>query len=331
VREIGEFGLIEAIAEALPDAVRCGPALRLGVGDDAAVFDVPVGESLVVTTDAMVDGIHFRTDWIDWRSLGHKLLAVNLSDLAAMGASPVGATVTLALTGSERVADLRELYAGLGELAARHGVAIAGGDVVRSPNAMVLDLAAFGSVDPARMLTRGGARPGDAIVVSGILGASAAGMALLEAEGSAAMTAEALIAAHLRPEPRVALGRMLFEHGVTAAMDLSDGLLGDLPKLLGRSGVSGEIERDRIPVAAAVRALFPARWFDLAIGGGEDYELLMTVPPDQFEALALNAANVGSTLTTIGRIVPGDAGALSIVEADRSRRRIDRGAWDHFG
>ena len=331
VSKIGEFRLIAALERALPDEVRIGGASILGIGDDAAIFAIPEGERLVVTSDAMVEGVHFRLDWTDWGSLGHKLLAVNLSDLAAMGATPIGAVVTLGLTGRELVSDLISMYRGLGMLAQRFGVIVAGGDVVRSLHEIVLDLTAFGAVAPNAAVLRSGARIGDVVAVSGTLGASAAGMALLESGELKATTADLLIRSHLRPEPRLALGRILSESGVTAAMDLSDGLFGDLPKLLNRSNVSAEIDAEAIPVAAAVRALFPDRWLEMATRGGEDYELLMTIPPDKFNALVASAAAIGSTIAAIGRIVEGMPPRLSMIEEDGSRSTDLRGAFDHFG
>ncbi|MBA3413759.1 MAG: thiamine-phosphate kinase, partial [Chloroflexia bacterium] len=265
VQETGEFGLIAELAAALPEAARAGPDLRIGIGDDAAVWAPSAGEAVVVTTDSLVEGIHFRLDWTDWFSLGHKALAVNLSDLAAMGAAPRLATVSLGLRGDEALEDLRSLYRGLGALAARTGTRIAGGDIVRSPHGRVLHVTALGETIRGRVLRRDGAQPGDLVIVSGTLGAAAAGMALLAGESDrAAATADLLVAAHLRPEPRLALGRTLAEVGATAAMDLSDGLFGDLPKILAASAVSAWIELRLLPVAAAVRALFPERWLEMA-------------------------------------------------------------------
>jgi thiamine-monophosphate kinase len=330
VRDIGEFHLIDRLGSVLPDEVRDGPGIRLGIGDDAALFDVPAGESIVVTTDAMVEGVHFRLDWTDWRSLGHKLLAVNLSDLAAMGATPRIATVTLGLTGSELVDDLVSMYEGIGALALRAGVVIAGGDIVRNPNCLAFDVTAIGSVAPDQAIRRVGAKPGDLIVVSGTLGAAAAGMALLDFGDRGARTSGVLINAHLRPEPRIALGAVLHEAGVSAGMDLSDGLYGDLDKLLHRSGFAAELDVSQIPVAAAVRALFPDRWFELATRGGEDYELLLTVPEHRFPDLHAAATGVGSTVTAIGRIIEGTAGAIVAIEADSTRTPVATGAFDHF-
>jgi thiamine-monophosphate kinase len=333
VSDIGEFGLIAQLEAALPDDVRRSAAVELGIGDDAAIWKPSPGASVVITTDSLVEGIHFRLDWTDWESLGHKALAVNVSDLAAMGAAPRIAVVTLGLRGSERMADLIALYAGMGEVARRYGVVIAGGDIVRSPFGLALHITALGELQGAERLTRSGVRPGDIIGVTGTLGASAAGMQLL-ADDSAprtAATADLLVQAHLRPEPRVALGQLLRKHGASAAMDLSDGLMGDLPKILAASNVSAEIDLREIPVAAAVRALFPSEWLTFATRGGEDYELLFTVPEEGWQAMHDALSSAAGQVHAIGRILPADdAPAITVIGLDGMARQEAPGAFDHF-
>lgn len=336
VRDVGEFGLIAELTAALPASVAAGPDVDLGIGDDAAVWTPSPGERVVVTTDSLVEGIHFRLDWTDWERLGRKIMAVNVSDLAAMAAVPRLAVVTLALRGDERVADLRALYRGVGSLAAETGMVVAGGDIVRSPGALAFHVTALGQTVGGRVLTRSGARPGDLIGVSGTLGASAAGLGVLTAEPAdprrRATTAALLINAHLNPAPRVALGQVLLRCGATAAMDLSDGLLGDLPKILAASGVAARLDTAAIPVTAAVRALFPDAWLDLATRGGEDYELLFTAPPDAWNRIAEEARQVGSTISVIGTIRHAEDGpAMVIRDLDGVDRDAAMGAFDHFG
>lgn len=334
VAEIGEFALIDALRDALPTTVRQSASVTDGIGDDAAIWTPQPGHVSVITTDTLVEGVHFRLDWTDWRSLGFKSLAVNLSDIAAMGATPRLATVSLGLRGGERVDDLRAMYAGMGELAGAHEVVVAGGDVVRSPERLMISVTAIGEAPVDRVLRRSGARPGDLICVSGTLGASAAGLAILaEPKRFAGLaTTGLLVAAHLRPNPRIALGKLLAEAGATAAMDLSDGLLGDLPKILAASDVAATIDARLLPVAPALRALFPDRWLDLALRGGEDYELLFTMPPQAMTRLNERANEIGATVTAIGTItdrVDADS-RIALVDLDGQSRPVDPGAYDHF-
>jgi thiamine-monophosphate kinase len=336
VRDVGEFGLIGILERSLPAEVREAHELELGIGDDAAIWQPSPGAKVAITTDSMVENVHFRRDWTDWERLGHKLLAVNLSDLAAMGARPKLAVITLGLRGDELVRDLVAMYRGIGALALAHGVAIAGGDIVRSPHDLMLHVAALGEVDGSPPLSRAGANPGDLIGVSGTIGASAAGLRLLalpeDDPRRGAATAEQLIEAHLRPQPRLALGAALRGHGASAAMDLSDGLFGDLPKLLAASGVSGRIDARRLPVASAVRALFPQEWLDLATRGGEDYELVFTAPPVAWAAIERAALEIGDRVSAIGEITPQDRRGprLDVVDLDGTTRGMAPGAFDHF-
>jgi thiamine-monophosphate kinase len=336
VRDVGEFGLIELLATSLPAEVRTATGLQLGIGDDAAVWQPTPGEQIVVSTDSLVEDIHFRPDWTDWESLGHKTLAVNVSDLAAMGAIPRLALISLGLDGEERTCDLQALYRGLGALAQRLGMTIAGGDVVRCPRGLILHVTAIGETRSQRVLTRSGAKPGDLIGVTGTLGASAAGLALLGLDTGdvrrQAATANLLIEAHLRPEPRVALGAALLELGATSAMDLSDGLLGDLPKILAASRVAARLDEGAIPVAAAVRALFPDEWMNFALRGGEDYELVFTAPHGTWQAIESAVEKAGGTVTAIGEIVARGSrpSTIELVGRDGARRTVSAGAFDHF-
>jgi thiamine-monophosphate kinase len=336
VRDVGEFGLIKLLAASLPAEVRGAAGLQLGIGDDAAVWQPTPGEQIVVTTDSLVESVHFRRDRTDWETLGHKTLAVNVSDIAAMGAIPKLAVISLGLDGDERIGDLQSLYSGLGALARRLGMTIAGGDVVRSPQGLTIHVTAVGETRGRRVLTRSGANSGDLIGVTGTLGASAAGLGLLELDPDdvrrRAATANQLIEAHLRPEPRVALGGVLLDHGATSAMDLSDGLLGDLPKILTASEVAARLDEGAIPVAAAVQALFPDDWVDLALRGGEDYELLFTAPRCAWDAIDGAARREGGIVTAIGEVVGrGSAPSrIELVGRDGTRRTVLGGAFDHF-
>ncbi len=336
VADVGEFGLIDRVIAALPTEVRSetSPVIR-GIGDDAAIWKSDGSREQVITTDTLIESVHFRLDWTGWEDLGHKSLAVNLSDLAAMGAGPVLAVITLGLRGDEQVADLEAMYRGIGALAGRHGVVIAGGDIVKAPERRIISVTAIGDVDPGTALLRSGAEVGDVIGVTGTIGASAAGMRILHQPDvyRRHTTAPMLIAAHLRPEPRIEAGRLLAGHGASAAMDLSDGLAGDLPKIPQASGVSAVIEEEGLPVIAAVRALFPESYREMALHGGEDYELVFTIPSDAFHDLERAAHETGVTVTTIGRIVDtfGQTPELRIRRQAGTVERLPLGAFNHFG
>ncbi len=337
VADVGEFGLIDRIDAVLRDFPRGRADLRLGIGDDAAIWRPEPDEDVVVTADSLIERVHFLLDWTTWEQLGWKSLAVNLSDLAGMGAEPALAEVSLSLTGEELVTDIEDFYRGMATLALQHKVSISGGDITATLLDRMIAVTLFGQTVDHQTLTRSAAKPGDLIVVTGLLGASAAGLALLQLPDDdpkrQAATAPLLIESHLRPVPRVEAGRMAAQHGVTAGMDLSDGLLGDLPKILRASDVDGILESDRVPIPAAVQVLFPAEAEQFALRGGEDYELLLTMSRPVFDDLQRNGAEEGITFTTVGEIIP-QAGAetqLWLRDARGDLVPATAGAFDHFG
>jgi thiamine-monophosphate kinase len=299
----------------------------LGVGDDAALLAVPPGRVLVAATDTLVEGRHFLAG-TPASSIGHNALAVNLSDLAAMGAEPAWALLSLSLPSSDE-RWLEAFAGGLLALADAHGVALVGGDTVRGP--LVVTVEVLGFVEPGRALRRSGARPGDLLYVSGSPGESAAGLDILRGSGRFDEIADPLVRRHLYAEPRVALGRELGTLA-SAAMDVSDGLLGDLRKLCAASGVGATLELDTLPVSAALRArCTPAECEHYVLAGGDDYELLFTAPPSAqaaVESLDRDAAAAGRPrLTRIGRIEPGHA-----VRCTRDGRAVEvaEAGFDHF-
>jgi thiamine-monophosphate kinase len=278
--DLGELGFIERLRGRLPS----GRAV-VGPGDDAAVVPVTSGASLTVTTDALVEGVHFRWDWSSPSDVGWKALAVNVSDLAAMGAEPRWAVLALAAPPQTRVDVLDGVYEGLAQACATYGVELVGGDTVRAP-LVVVTLTAIGELDGPAM-TRNGARPGDVLAVTGPLGASAAGYQSL-VDGRT--EPRSCIEAHRRPKARVREGVALRRSGVVhAAIDISDGLSSDLHRLAEASGVGALIEPGRIPLAPGVSDPALALW-------GEDHELLVALPEDALEA-------AGSPLHAIGRVV----------------------------
>lgn len=287
VGELGEFALIDALAKRLP----AGDGVVVGIGDDTAALATSPGQLLLATTDGQVEGVHFLRDGTPPDALGHRALASNLSDIAAMGGRPRWALVALTLPSDLELRWLEALYDGLGALARTHGVGVVGGNVSRSGGAIVIDVTLLGEVAPERRLTRAGACHGDAIYVTGHPGASAGGLelilkpALRAAVGEA--VAAALLEAHWRPEPRVEAGQLLAASGrATAAIDVSDGLAGDLGHVLAASHVGATLDEASLPLGDALRALERvggASARELVLHGGEAYELLFCcgdAPPD---------------------------------------------------
>ncbi|MBI2321798.1 MAG: thiamine-phosphate kinase [Chloroflexi bacterium] len=327
ITDLGEFGLIARVAALQPAPNR---KLIVGIGDDAAVWQ-PEGLA-IATTDTLVEDVHFRRRYASWEDVGWKALAVNVSDVAAMGGSPRYALVTLGLPAETAVEDLRALYDGLAAAAATYGVVVAGGDIVGSPVAFVT-IALYGEAAAAdRLLRRDAARAGDLVAVTGSVGASAAG--LLALDGDLPLPAAALAplrAAHLRPRPRLDEARVLVAAGVRCAIDLSDGLAGDLGHVCRASGVAARVELARLPVAAAVREHFPDRWPDLALRGGEDYELLCAAPGPVVERARARLAEEGlAPLAVVGEIVAGPPGQITLLAADGRSETLATGGFEHF-
>ncbi|HXH07758.1 MAG TPA: thiamine-phosphate kinase [Vicinamibacterales bacterium] len=304
---LGERGLIAAIRRRLPPAP---PWLVVGPGDDAAVAEPVRGELDVLTADALVEGIHF-----DWRfcaaaDVGYKALAVSLSDLAAMGATPRAALLSLAVRAEWPAAEAEAFLDGFLELAAAHGVALVGGNITRSPAGLIASVTAWGSVRRRRILRRDGARPGDHIYVTGTIGAGGAGLrALADAAGEPTRPLpEPLLACarrYRRPEPRVRLGRLLGRaRAATSCIDLSDGLADGLHRLAEASGLGFVVEEALVPVDQGARALVEARGGDpvlQAAAWGDDYELLFTSSPRMRRALeAVVRLGRGLPVTRIG-------------------------------
>ena len=288
------------------------------MGDDCALLRPDAGLDLALTTDTLLEGRHFLPD-AEPRALGHKALAVNLSDLAAMGATPRWATLAIALPAAD-AAWLEAFSAGLYALAERFGVDLVGGDTTRSP-LRTINITAIGEVPPGLALERAGARPGDDVWVSGELGGAALGLVHPENPDAAKRL-------HL-PEPRVELGERL-RRLAHAAIDLSDGLAGDLAHLLERSRVGAVIEYERIPKSASFAKLKDPRLEkDCVLSGGDDYELLFTAPREHRAELEALAAELKLPLTRIGTI---EAGAARFAVLDAQGRPLGhRGGFDHFG
>ncbi len=300
---------------------------RLGIGDDAALIDAPAGMSLAVSVDTLNEGIHFLPD-VDARKLGHKSLAVNLSDLAAMGATPRYALLALTLPAADP-GWLAEFAAGFFALAERHGIELIGGDTTRGP--LAITITAIGEVPP-NALRRDAATPGDDIWVSGELGGAALGLACLQGRASLGADERAAMVARLEmPQPRLELGLAL--RGVAgAAIDLSDGLSGDLGHVLERSGVCARIEYALVPRPAAFRSLANRELEErMVLSGGDDYELLFTAAPVRRSEIEAIEQRLGLRLGRIGAIerCEDGAGRLSILDPD-GKPLADLRSHEHF-
>jgi thiamine-monophosphate kinase len=312
---LSERQIISAIRDR---AAVAAPGVRVGIGDDCAVLEPSPGARLVATTDLLIEEVHFRRRYTGLADVGWKALAVNVSDVASMGATPRWALVALAFPPSARAEDVEAFYEGALALAADHGVAIVGGDTSESPRAWFVNVTLLGESAGAPLL-RSGARPGDVIAVTGTLGRSAAGLAVLERDGvPAGVGADHLAevtAAHRRPRPRAVEGRWLGSAGgVSAMIDLSDGLVTDLGHIAEESRVGAQVSLERVPVAASTAAVAAALGQDplaWATGGGEDYELLLTCDAQALPRLRDGlAAATGTSLTAIGRVVGAEAGVV---------------------
>ena len=326
----GELALIERIRARA--GLKKGD-LRVGIGDDCALLALKPGEELAITTDLSIEGRHFRLKWHPPESVGHRTLVRGLSDIAAMGARPLAAFLSLGLpreltrSRGNKLSWLHRFLDGFLALAERYGIPLAGGDLAESPM-IVADIVLTGAVPRGRALLRTGARPGDLLFATGALGGAAAGLERLGKVGGrdsvvgrfSRKDREAL-AKHLWPEPRIAQGLWLRKRGLaTAAMDISDGLSTDADHLCAESGVSAEIDARRLPIDAGAS-------LEQALHGGEDYELLFTASP----SAKIPRRIAGVALTRIGRIIRRRAGEPRITLLTKSGREPLRSrGWEHF-
>ncbi len=334
LRDLGEQGLLERLHRFCPPQV---------IGDDAAVIPSPkAGQLLVVTTDTLVDEVHFSDRTTSPEDVGWRATTANLSDLAAMGASPLGITVGLTLAGDVAVDWIERLYRGIANCLHQYNTSLLGGDVCRSPT-IAISITAFGQVSPQRVLRRSAARVGDAVVVTGVHGASRAGLELLlHPELKVNLTLKeqtALIQAHQRPLPRLDVLPVLWEIVEThpeisaralAAMDSSDGLADAVCQICRASGVGAQIERSKIPLPPGLNRLVPSEQaMDWVLYGGEDFELILCLPPELAEALV---KQLGGGAAIIGAITPGNEVCLTDSSGIHAEQvlTLSRG-FQHFG
>jgi len=300
--------------------------LVIGIGDDAAAWRV--GETvLLATTDTLVEGTHFLPEFAPWGDVGWKALAVNVSDIAAMGGEPLFALVTLALPPETRVAVADDLYAGLSECAHEYGVTIAGGDIVRAPQ-VSLTIALMGRAQmrdgEPLLMRRDGARAGDVIAVTGTLGVSAAGLWRLR---KGAAREDPLVRAHLRPLPRVAEAQEAARQGIACAIDVSDGLLQDLGHICEMSRLGAEIREESLPLSDDLRAAYPEDAVALACNGGEDYELIVTGDEHTIERVG---EAISATLTVIGRMTEAAEHRPRLLDEAGKEVTVALHGWDHL-
>jgi len=330
ISELGEFGLINLI-QSISDKFRNSEQaswqqLLVGIGDDVAAWQ---GDNHIqlATTDTLVQDVHFDLDIITWEELGWKALAVNLSDIAAMGGVPRYALISLACPGEIEVENISKLCHSMAALAAEFGVAIVGGNLAAALN-LVITVTVLGCSKNRSMLKRSAAMPGDQIAVTGYLGLSAAGLEMLKKKISlAAETTTTLRKAHLQPMPRVKEGQILIEHGVNSAVDISDGLIADLDHICEASKVNARIDIAQVPIHPLVKANFP-NYLELALYGGEDYELLFTADKaivDQAkEALICPVTVIGDVMK---ESLPN---RVTLMDSKGNVVPYKKGGWEHF-
>jgi thiamine-monophosphate kinase len=306
VSELTERELVQLVQQRLSPAP---PWVVVGIGDDAAVVEPERNRLDVVTVDSIVDGVHFDRRFTPPDAIGYRALAVNLSDLAAMGAAPRFALLSMALPSDLPRIDYERIIDGLAGLAREHRLSVVGGNVTRTPGPLVLDVTAFGTVKRRSVLKRSGARPGDIVFVTGTLGAAAAGLEMLQA--AAVDAPSACVERYLRPSPRVRPGLLLGRNrAASACVDLSDGLADGVARIADASGVGLSLETAALPIEPSARAWWELRGQPVvqrAVGGGDDYELLFTVRPKMRRRLEAVARHGGVALSRIGVCTPGRA------------------------
>jgi thiamine-monophosphate kinase len=338
VADLGEFGLIEILTRELGITYPPSPGqqprhgLLVDLGDDAVVTRRR-DAATIWTTDTMVDGVHFYADRTAWQDIGWKAMAVNVSDIAAMGGTADLALITLALPAEFLVDDAIALYQGIREAATAFNITLGGGDIVRSP-VFSITVALSGIAETPKLgetvtMTRGAARIGDVIAVSGTLGDSAGGLRLLQTDSfSNSEAARHLRVAHMRPNPRVELGKAAVSAGVRCAIDVSDGLLQDLGHIARASNVAVRIDAVRVPVSEALHDAFPGQALGIALTGGEDYELIVVGPRPIIEDLIDRS---DTPLTEIGEVVHHpDAPRVAVVDESGLEIPLGDQGWDHF-
>ncbi|MEN8613690.1 thiamine-phosphate kinase [Dehalogenimonas sp. THU2] len=324
---MSEFELIDRIISEV-NRVKPGdwPSLLSGIGDDTALIKFK-GKYQLATVDCLVEDVHFKKEFLDWTSLGWKALAVNLSDIAAMGGKPKYALVSLALPSDVDTDNVVKLYRGMLELARESGTVIAGGNISRAAQLGVHVTVIGEAESKSKTLLRSKAKKGDLIAVTGRLGGAAAGLQALQgAFRPGKFDTDELTRAFWRPQPRLDVGQLLVKHGVKCAIDISDGLLADLGHILKASKVGAKVEVARIPVHPSAASSSEVDALEAALNGGEDYELLFTGKREIIEKVAADAC---CPVTVIGEIVRG-TGKIELLDTLGCPLSVDPAGWRHF-
>ena len=326
VSELGEFGLIDLLAKMVGS--RQDERLIIGIGDDAAAWYSDASSQLA-TIDSFIQDVHFSLDIASWQDIGWKALVVSLSDIAAMGGVPKYALVSLALPDYTEVEDATSLYRGMIELGQQYEVTIVGGNISSSPLVtIVVTILGSSQRQDKHLLTRSAAVPGDKVAVTGYLGAAAAGSEMLTKQLQFDPEAAAYLKrAFLRPYPRIAEGQLLIEQGVKTAIDISDGLISDLNQICKASQVSARVEVDRVPIDPIVKANFGGKALELALSGGEDYQLLFTASAEVINKVK---GTISCPITVIGEIAANKLNKVSLVDRKGNPFNIGKAGWEHF-
>lgn len=335
VSELGQFGMIDIVAKMIEESrdtkIESWQNLIDGIGDDCAVWKGSSANQLA-KVDCQVEGVHFNLDIITWEELGWKSLAVNLSDIASMGGIPSYALVSLGLPLDTQVEDVVQLYKGLLKLAKQSGTAIVGGNMSSSPHVFV-DVMVIGKTGnpEGKYLTRSAARPGDKIAVTGWLGTPAAGLEMLtrKLKFDARITS-ILKQAFAQPEPRLAEGRLLIENGVKAGIDISDGLLADLGHICEASKVRALVRADCLPILPEIKEAFSEHYLQMALSGGEDYQLLFTAGPEVMDKVIKGSKYPITVIGEIKTAQSSDSGFIDILDEKGGHIKQQKTGWDHF-
>jgi thiamine-monophosphate kinase len=329
VTEIGEFHLIELITELIqktncPESVS-DPYVMIGIGDDAAVWKCR-GALQLISTDCLIQDIHFDTSYSSWEDLGYKAISINLSDIAAMGGIPSYILVSLCFPAQTDSEEILSLYRGMIAQCNKYKVTILGGNISAAEK-ISITATVLGYTNNSKVLIRGGAKAGDKVAITGYTGLSAAGRIMLQEKlGFDLTTSEILRTAHLRPEPKITEADFLSKAGASAAIDVSDGLLSDLQHICKASNVNAILRQDLVPIHPLLIKYFSANYMQLALTGGEDYEILFTASS---KIMSKIMKNTSFPITIIGELSPG-SGQINIVNNRSTNINYQQYGWEHF-